>query len=139
MVDEFDILAGNQTPAMPFNLIHANTAVQLRYSIAAAICTLSLPCVIDVRCALYLCFVQPDFLLVFILHGIFSPGAQIHEQNLMFTVTQLAFMINAALLVLVQNPQRDADVRRDEQLARQHDDSFHLIILNEFLTNFYGI
>ena len=45
-------------------------------------------------------------------------------------------MVAAAFFVLVQNPERHADVCGDEQFSRQDDDCFHLIILDQLFANF---
>ena len=83
--------------------------------------------------------VQGHFLFTLILHWVLRPGAQVHKEDLALTVTQISAVITATFFVLVQNPKGNADIGGNEQFTRQDDNGFHLIILNEFFTDFHGI
>ena len=57
----------------------------------------------------------------------------------MLPVAKHPFVILPALLVLVQYPERDTDIGGDKQFPRKNDNGFHLIILNQFFANLYGV
>ena len=64
---------------------------------------------------------------------------QIHKENFFFSVA-VAFQLtvlfhNTSFLILVQNPKRNADVRRDEKFTRENDDGFNLVVSYEFLSD----
>ena len=45
-------------------------------------------------------------------------------------------MVAAALFILVQNPEGNADVRGDEQFSRQNDNGLHLVIPDQLFADF---
>ena len=139
MVDELNIFAGDEAPAVPLDLRHPDAAVQLRHGVLCAVRPFVLPGMINPRRSLDLLIVQHHFFLALVLNRVLRPGAQVHEQNLVLPVPQLPAVIIAAPFILIQNPEGDADVRRDKQLAGQDDDGFNLVILDQLLTDRQGV
>ena len=62
--------------------------------------------------------------------------SQIHKENFAFTVAVrscfVAYGFCSRLFVLVQNPQRNADVGGIKQVAGQYQDCLHKIVFNQF-------
>lgn len=139
VVDEGDVFAWRQGPAIGFDFLYAYAAVELRHLVAAAVGAFGLPGVVDVRGFLDLGGGEDHFLFVFPFYRVLCPGAEIHEEDFMGPVSQMSPMVGAALFILVQDPQGDADVGGDEEFPGQHDDGFHFVILDELLADGHGV
>ena len=111
MVNELNVLAGDQAPAVLLDLLHADTAVELRHFVLCPVNAFTLPSVVNLRRPLDLLCDQADFLFVLVFDRVLRPGAKIHEKDFMLAIAQGPAMVVPALLVLVQNPEGDADIR----------------------------
>ena len=64
---------------------------------------------------------------------------QVHKEDFVLAVAIMDFLAvlhcHMRLLVVVQDPQRHADVGGIEHVAGQDDDGFHLVVRNEFAAN----
>ena len=94
---------------------------------------------VDVGGSFDLLAIQEHFLLAFILDRVLRPGAKVHKEDFSLAVTQISAVIFAAFFVLVQNPKCNADVCGNEQLARQNDDGFNLVVLDKLLADFHSV
>ena len=139
MVDELDIVRGDEAPVVCLDLRQADAAVELGLRIAIAVRAFLLPAVIDGGCPRDLLAVEHDLLLLLALDRMLPPRAQVEEQHLPMTVAQLAPMVVTAPFILVQDPERHADIRRDEEIPWQDDNGFHLVMLQQLLPDREGI
>ena len=57
----------------------------------------------------------------------------------MFPAAQSPAMIGTAFLVLVLNPKRNTDIRRDKKFTGENNNRFHFVILDQFSSNFQSI
>ena len=98
VIDELDILTGNQAPAILLDLLDPNATVELRHFVLCPVNAFTLPSVVNLRRPLDLLCDQADFLFVLIFDRVLRPGAKIHEKNLMLAVAQRSAVIVSALL-----------------------------------------
>ena len=139
MIDELDIVRRDEAVPVRGDFFFSHATIEFWCSIRFSIRALFLPRVIDFCRPRDLRAVEHDFLFLLALHGILAPCAQIEEQNFSAAVAERAAMIRAAALVLMEDPERDADVRRDEEVAWQDDDGFDLVIFDETATDVRSI
>ena len=83
VVDEGDVLAGDEAPAVLLDFSKADAAIEFWLLIMCAIDAFALPRMVDTRRPLNLLRTQADLLFVLVLDGVLRLGTQIHEENLM--------------------------------------------------------
>lgn len=139
MINKFNIFARHEAPIVLFNFVSANATEKFRNFVFCAISTFVLPSMVDVCRSLNLLITQEHLFLALVLNGIFNPSAKIHKENFILAVAQSSAVVFATLLVLIQDPKGNADIGGNKEFTRENDDSFYLVILNQFLANFQSV
>lgn len=138
-VAELDVATRHKGESVFAQFVDAYRAEELGLGIARAVRAFGLPAVVDVDGTGYLLVGEESFLLLLALDSMLRPLAQIHKEDLACALAQLAVVPASSTFVLVEDPQRDGYIRGVEQFTGQHHDGFHLIRLDELLSNSYGV